>query len=382
LGPRRNHRLAGRSRRLQLVLKTSPVHCKSVRTIRVGTKRVESSSIGISCQVSLPTLLPVFSQITCGICVTRSPQWFWVVESLGFRVAWVWSSSLDQLPSWLNEVCPSANFTTVSLHLPAADLVLCNSSPPTWVQSSPLAHPLVATTGGRFSKQKTGSWKRYVTVNHSELGGLTDVTVSINIQSTTRCPSLQVQLPSLLPTTVYSVAEDTLDVGKTAARPHQQILTPPRVQLLGHDTYHGGGLYPVSAVAPRFLLPSVKHAPTWWCIQRLLTTEEWQIYNVPWRVFRLVSTLSNERLLFRRLLPGRSMEHGLCYLLRGMGLMTEGGVLDFPNTEQLKEALERKKGFEEAGKEAGQEELDRSKELEKSKELDLSTGKRRFEEEG
>jgi hypothetical protein len=62
--------------------------------------------------------------------------------------------------------------------------------------------------------------------------------------------------------------------------------------------------------------------------------------------------------------------------------MTEGGVLDFPNTEQLKEALERKKGFEEAGKEAGQEELDRSKELEKSKELDLSTGKRRFEEEG
>jgi hypothetical protein len=90
----------------------------------------------------------------------------------------------------------------------------------------------------------------------------------------------------------------------------------------------------------------VKHAPTWWCIQRLLTTEEWQIYNVPWRVFRLVSTLSNERLLFWRLLPGRSMEHGLCYLQRGMGLMTEEGVLDFPITEQLKEALERKKGFD------------------------------------
>jgi hypothetical protein len=60
-------------------------------------------------------------------------------------------------------------------------------------------------------------------------------------------------------------------------------------------------------------------------------------------------------------------------------------VLDFPNTEHLNEALERKKrsrlGFKEtgkkAGKEAGKEELDRS-----TGELYQSTGKRRFEEEG
>jgi hypothetical protein len=141
-------------------LKTSPIHCKSVHTVSVGTKRAESSSTGVSCQASLPTLLPVFSRRMCGKCVTRSPQWIWVVESLGFCVAWwVWSSSLLQLPSWLKEVCPSANFTTVSLNLPAADLVLCDSSPPKWVQSSSFSYPLVATTGGRFSKQRTESWK-------------------------------------------------------------------------------------------------------------------------------------------------------------------------------------------------------------------------------
>jgi hypothetical protein len=37
------------------------------------------------------------------------------------------------------------------------------------------------------------------------------------------------------------------------------------------------------------------------------------------------------------------MEHGLRYLLRGMGLMTEGGELDFTNAEQLKGKLERKR---------------------------------------
>lgn len=119
------------------------------------------------------------------------------------------------------------------------------------------------------------------------------------------------------------------------------------MQLLSHDTYHRGGQYLILALAPWFLLPSVKHAPTWWCVRQLLTTEEWQIYNVPWRVFRLVSELSKERLLFQQLLPGRCMEHELCYLLQGIGLMREG-VLHFPNSEQLKEELER---FKEAGNE-------------------------------
>jgi hypothetical protein len=51
--------------------------------------------------------------------------------------------------------------------------------------------------------------------------------------------------------------------------------------------------------------------------------------DVPWRVARLTSEMGvdEEIGLFNGLVPGRCLEQGLRELLRGLGLMTEGGVL-------------------------------------------------------
>ena len=292
------------------------------------------TATGVACQATLPTLRPLQDRRTCGICLTESPQWLWVVETLGFRIVWVWAPALDILPYWLKPLYPTASFTTNSLNLSSVDLVVSDSTPPGWVEWAPAEFPLVARTGCNYrgKRSRDNGRERFLNVSHLALGGLTSLSVKLNLRSVKPLRWTPVGLPSFLPSTVYSVASDTVDIGRRHAAPSQRTLTPARVQVLGHDVYHGGGLFPLSASAPRFLLPSVMHAPTFWCVRRLTVEEQWQVYDVPWRVFRLVSALRQERHLFGKLVPGRCLEHGLRTLLKGFGLMTEGGVLDFSRT--------------------------------------------------
>ena len=65
--------------------------------------------------------------------------------------------------------------------------------------------------------------------------------------------------------------------------------------------------------------------------------------DVPWRVARLTYEMGVDEEIgfFNDLVPGRCLEQGLRELLRGLGLMTEGGVLVLRSSEKRPHSEER-----------------------------------------
>ena len=168
---------------------------------------------------SVPALPALAMRPTCGVCVTTSGQWFWVAESLGFRVAWVWARKGEMLPMWLREEFLMAHFTTVAVHLSPVGLVLCDSLAPGWVLDAPEDYPRLVSSrnlikdgkGGRVRAQQ-GTF-RYVKLRHADLGGLTERSQTIRFWSVDLLKWEEHAPPSYLPSMVYSVASDAVDVG-------------------------------------------------------------------------------------------------------------------------------------------------------------------------
>jgi hypothetical protein len=174
-------------------------------------------------------------------------------------------------------------------------------------------------------------------MKHSDLGGLTESCQTVRLWTSEALTWEAPPAPAFLPSTVYSVASDREEAGQHAKAPEVRILDPVRVKGIGPSLYHGGGLcLEVSKMkAARFLLPSVYHQPTQWCIQRLLPIERWTAFDVPWSIVRLSKGMpaALEGEIYENSVPGRCLEQGLRTLLRGYGLMTEGGVLSILQQE-------------------------------------------------
>jgi hypothetical protein len=288
---------------------------------------------------SLPVLPPEEERPKCGICVFRSPQWLWVAESLGFRVAWVWSPLLSFLPNWLKEVFSTTTFfTTIHLHLLQVEVVLCDSFAPEWVTGSPQDYPRLATSKPILFRGGRKRWRSrpkvtlcYVSLKHSLLGGLTENRQRLGIWTASVLEWEEPERQKCLSSMIYLVASNTVQLRRRTPAPQVKILDPPRKLRIGGGVYHGGGLCPVDRGLHRakFVLPSVCHQPSGWCIRRLLPVERWNVMVVPWWVAKLTYEMeeADEMGHFNKLVPGRSLEQGLCELLWGLGLMTEGGVL-------------------------------------------------------
>jgi hypothetical protein len=244
---------------------------------------------------SVPAL-PILSQLPrCGVCVTSDPQWLWISESLGFRVAWVWSRRTDLFPRWLRDSFPTAHFTMVAVHLSPPSLVLCDSLAPSWVLEMPKDYPrlvpsrnLIKDRGNRRKRVSEGTF-RFVKMNHANLGGLTERSQTVRLWTSEELTWEAPPTPKLLHSMVYSVASDTEEVGRHPKAPRVRVLDPVRVKAIGPNVYHGGGLCPEMSQmeAAIFLLPPVYHQPTGWCIRRLLPMERWTALDVPWRIARL-----------------------------------------------------------------------------------------------
>jgi hypothetical protein len=137
----------------------------------------------------------------------------------------------------------------------------------------------------------------------------------------------------VLPSSVYSVASDTVDFGAMVPKPHSQLLKRQVVQALGKL-----GLLPTTTrEPPQFVLPLVFHRPTGWCRRRLTAEEEWMVWDVPWNITKLAVGRHHcqrpERAqIWRQLLPGRCLDSGLRHLLWGFGIM-DGGYL-MPTTSK------------------------------------------------
>jgi hypothetical protein len=292
---------------------------------------------------SVPAL-PILALLpTCGVCVTSNPQWLWISESLGFRVAWVWARRLGLLPGWLRDSFPTAHFTRVSVHLSPVSLVLCDSLAPGWVLEMPQDYPrlvslrnLIKDRQNRQQGVSQGTFG-FVKMRHADLGGLTERSQTVRFWTLEALTWEAPPKPEFLPSMVYSVASDTEEAGRHAKAPRVRVLDPVRVKAIGPNVYHGGGLCPevYQMAAARFLLPLVFHQPTRWCICRLLPIERWTALDVPWSIARLSKGMPAELEgeIYEQLVPGRCLEQGLRTLLRGYGLMTEGGVLSFLEKE-------------------------------------------------
>jgi hypothetical protein len=286
-------------------------------------------------QGSLQVLPPEEERPTCGICVFKSPQWLWVAESMGYRVAWVWSPSLAYLPSWLKKVFQMTFFTTIHLNLSPVEIVLCDLLAPKWIMSAPQDYPRLATSkppsfrGGRKQRRSSPQGTRqYVALQHCQLGSLTANRQRVAIWTALGAEWVEPERRPFLSTTVYFVASDTVQLGKRTPAPKVQLLEPPRVLRIGVGVYHGGGLCPPDRELhrARFVLP-VCHQPSGWCVRRLLPVERWNVMDVPWRVAKPTYDMDEDEEigLFNGLVPGRCLEQGLRELLLGFGLMTEGG---------------------------------------------------------
>jgi hypothetical protein len=258
-------------------------------------------------------------------------QWMWSAESLGFAVLWVSSSDTSLLPLWAKPAFTDAFFTT-SWNLVPVDLIMCDGTPPGWLGDSwALTSLVVSTSAARPRSGLRDGWSQWTRLRHTELGGLTETEGHLRvIMYSRRALAFEACPPSpVLPTCVYSVAGDTIEAGLPSSGPITRVLHPLRVLALGKNLYYGGGLYPRCArgVRPTFLLPTVLHHPATWCRRRLTPLETWMVWDVPYRICVLVLQAPDSARVLGRLHPppGRCLHEGLRRLLRGLGVMDDGG---------------------------------------------------------
>lgn len=266
---------------------------------------------------SLPTLLPMNERPTVGILATRHAQWSWIAQSLGFRIAWVHFADMSCVPNWLRRLLPDTSFTSNHNLLTPVTLILCENKVPVWLSGWSLSPVIVSLR----SPTTRAPWYQRIRLQHSQLGGLTArfVTLHCIMRYKPAFWSLP-PLPTQLPTSVHSVAGDTVDAGKPCRRPHSIGGDSPTIRHLGGNVYHGGGLHPWSSVEPRFVLRSV-FSPSGWCRRTLTDNETLMVMDVPQRVVDCKPPSS----LARQLAPGRCLQLGLRQFLESVNMLSAGG---------------------------------------------------------
>jgi hypothetical protein len=116
-------------------------------------------------------------------------------------------------------------FTTIQLHLSPVDAVLCNLLAPEWVLASPTDYPrlilspsLLRPNGRRQPSLPSGTL-RYVWLKHSKLGGLTDESQTVQLWTAKELDWEAPEKRTFLPSMVYSVASDTVQIGHRTTPP-------------------------------------------------------------------------------------------------------------------------------------------------------------------
>ena len=294
-------------------------------------------------------------KVPCGIvCSNGLPQWLWVVDTLGFDPIWCLLPKAMDL-EWLRPAYPKIVFTHDFQYCPPVSAVFCDARPLESVTQ--WEHLQLLFSLKRSKRQRRSGWNYFgVSLLHSAVGGCTDGQAQVHCMVRSGTEFSRKPATFSIPSCVYTVASDTIDMGRIAAAPIMRRLPSCEVVKLSASVYHGGGLYPSdSKLPPVFLLPSVLSC-TGWCRRRLTLEEVWGLYDVPHRVVELLGRFPTSSTAWqhsKRLLPGRCLEYGVRHLLDGMDGKIEGGRILF-SRESRKHQLAELKEADVPIKEAGE----------------------------
>ena len=220
-------------------------------------------------------------RVPCGILASKSLQWLWIADTLGFDPEWCVLGTQVGNIDWIRATYPKTSFLRRPNLLRPVSVIFCDLAPPPFVYDIPtlelVFHNLLPR---RYPPKK---WTvRSVGLSHSALGGLTLQTQHVRCSTLAYRKFGSVPSPPALASCVYTVASDTTKAGIRANAPRSRRMGVNQVTPIGGSRFHGGGLYPLlspGSARQVFLLPFV-HQYTRWCYRRLTSEEEWMVYDV------------------------------------------------------------------------------------------------------
>lgn len=163
----------------------SKVDGKQARCLLPEVLAVETSGATDSVKVALDcsfdvdqvligsrSVLESLDHVPCGVVMSLSAQWLWVVESLGYSPSWCWVREPSYDIEWLRPVYPCTAFVwTASWLRPVPVIVFCAGQPPGQIMSLQGIEFVFHTTSLR--RPLSGRWlTHHVCFQHCALGGL------------------------------------------------------------------------------------------------------------------------------------------------------------------------------------------------------------------
>jgi len=209
------------------------------------------------------------------------PSWIVALDQQRYRIAWVCISVSSRWRNWLHINYPSLPFVT---SIPTSSSILwlfCVGRPPgkthcCWTLP---ACVLVVATNTPNRSRGAAPWSLCTyTLAHRKVGGVTDGSFRLYVFTNTNRYT-QLKPPSFPQRNVASVVDSLVSGPEHDPPPIVKDLIP-YVYRYETNLLSLNGLFPLSTIRHRFLVPSV-FASTGWCSRRLTSSELLATFDFP-----------------------------------------------------------------------------------------------------
>ena len=264
--------------------------------------------------------------ITVGILCELWPSWVFGFANTTFSVLWIATYGDENHATFLQQNFPEIKVVSL-IHIQISSLVTpsilaCNG--PFHGSIPPPFGPLLVFFDWNVRLRKWFGWKiLYESISHVTCGGVSDGVFPFKAACKHGAiPNLQWNLPMVH-------LEPQADIGailgcrlggtSVTVAPRLPQLDIPVAHLVGGNTYHYRGLYPLLTKFANFLIPCVWARPVPWVRRKLSLEEMLSVYDVPLAFTALLSTGAQKRILRQLTVPHKvysSVVSKLCVGLR------------------------------------------------------------------
>ena len=275
------------------------------------------------------TLVKNFPCVTVGILCELWPGWVFGFANKTFSVLWIATYGDANHATFLQQTFPEIkviSLTCVQISsLTTPSILACNG--PFQGSIPPPFGPLLVFFDWNVRLRKWIGWKiLYESISHVTCGGVSDGVFQFKAACKHEAiPNLQWNLPMVQ-------LEPKADIGailgcriggiNVTIAPRLPQLNIPVAQLVGHNTYHYRGLYPLINKFAEFLIPCVWARPVPWVRRKLSLEEMLSIYDVPVAFTALLSTAARKRILRQLTVPHKIYSSMVSKLCKGLRVQT------------------------------------------------------------